>query len=102
MLLFLSNCFGVVDSCGCERGSLFEFEFEDEVDLLNRLGADVHGLELGHRGCREVASVVSFPFVVLLDQNRACEAQQVGWVREHAQYIGAACDRSVDAFQRIR
>ena len=47
-------------------------------------------------------AVAGFPFVVLLDQDGASEAQQRGRVREHSDDVGAAFDLLVDPFQRVR
>ena len=44
---------------------------------------------------------IGFPEKVLLDQDRACQAQQRGWVGEHPDDVGAAFDLFVDAFQRV-
>jgi hypothetical protein len=39
--------------------------------------------------------------VVGLDEDRAGRAQQCGWVREHADDIGAAFDLFVEPFQGL-
>ncbi|MET3769894.1 hypothetical protein ABIB15_002598 [Marisediminicola sp. UYEF4] len=46
--------------------------------------------------------VAGFPFVMLLDQDRACHAQKRGGVREDTDVVGAAFDLFVDSLERVR
>ena len=50
----------------------------------------------------KVWAVAGFPLVVLLDQDRAGQAQQRGGVGEHTDDVGAAFDLLIDPFQRVR
>ena len=50
----------------------------------------------------EVAAVGAVPFVVLLDEDVPCEAQERGGVGECANDVGAAFDFLVDALEGVR
>src|SRR5829696_7768856 len=56
--------------------------------------------ELGHRGLAEVAAADQ-PFVVLLDQQGAGQADQGLVVGEHAHHVGAPADLTVDPLQGV-
>ena len=67
------------------------FDSEDEVHLLDDRSRLVHGLRFEHGGPGELAAFASFPFVVLLYQDRACQARS-------ATGLGNAPKTSVSSF----
>jgi len=68
------------------------------VYLLECVEGGVHDPQFEHGCFGEVAAVTGFPFVMLLDEDRAGKAEQCCRVGENSDDIGAAFDLFVDAF----
>jgi hypothetical protein len=59
---------------------------------------DIESVQLAHGGLGQIAAGPGFPFVVLLDEDDAGEAEESGRVREHADDVGSALDFLIHSF----